>query len=422
MLSEFGSVIYDGAGNRKSLTSNLPSSSNYSGTSSFIYDVKDQLKQEISTKISGYTNNFSFDSSGNQTSIKGVTQTFNSNNQNTASTFSLNGNPTTYKGSACTFDAENRMTSYGSSMTAGYLAGGLRAWKQSSTGRTYFLYADGVIPICELDSSGNVTAVNSMWSSGLLSRHTSIGSTFYCFDQQGSSSHRLDSSGNIQSVSTFDAFGVRATNDTSGDPYAGFGGEFGYRSDSETGLQLLGFRYYDTAAGRFVNRDPESYEGGINVYNYGYGNPVTYIDADGSAAYCHERGIPGHWFIHLGIDCKLTLPGRHNAHNCHAIGLYPRGNPWNSPGNINDGEWNDKGWDVPKRRACVDKEHCDTRPEFEKALCKCIKGILRDPPRYHLQPPPYTCIQFSDEIWNCALRQVALPRVPPTHRPTPHAE
>ncbi len=35
-------------------------------------------------------------------------------------------------------------------MTAGYRADGLRAWKETSAGRIYFLY-DGYDLVCELD-------------------------------------------------------------------------------------------------------------------------------------------------------------------------------------------------------------------------------------------------------------------------------
>ena len=152
------------------------------------------------------------------------------------------------------------------------------------------MYADGVIPICEMDASGNVTATNTIGERGLLSRRTTS-SSFYAFDLQGSSSHRLDASGNILSTSTFDAFGTRATNDTSGDPFAGFGGQNGYRSESETGLQLLGLRYYDPASGTFLNRDPIKYDGGLNLYNYTYNNPIGSSDASGLAP--PMGGLPG---------------------------------------------------------------------------------------------------------------------------------
>ena len=46
-------------------------------------------------------------------------------------------------------------------------------------------------------------------------------------------------------------------------------------------LVLLGHRYYDPGAGRFLNRDPVGMEGGVNVYAYCVNNPVNNIDPSG---------------------------------------------------------------------------------------------------------------------------------------------
>lgn len=47
--------------------------------------------------------------------------------------------PARCHGSALTFDPDNQLTAYGTILTAGYTGDGLRAWKQTSAGRTYFL-------------------------------------------------------------------------------------------------------------------------------------------------------------------------------------------------------------------------------------------------------------------------------------------
>ncbi len=63
----------------------------------------------------------------------------------------------------------------------------------------------------------------------------------------------------------------------------GFGGQYGYYTDRETGLVLMGHRYYDPGTGRFLTRDPLGYGGGMNLYGYADGNPVDEIDPDGFA-------------------------------------------------------------------------------------------------------------------------------------------
>ena len=81
----------------------------------------------------------------------------------------------------------------------------------------------------------------------------------------------------------FDAFGLRTGTDSTTDPYAGFEGGWGYYADAETGLSLLGHRYYDTGTGRFINRDPIGYAGGSNLYAYTTNNPINAIDPDGTS-------------------------------------------------------------------------------------------------------------------------------------------
>jgi RHS repeat-associated protein len=68
----------------------------------------------------------------------------------------------------------------------------------------------------------------------------------------------------------------------------GYKAQWGYYTDSETGLQLLTHRYYDPQAGRFLTRDPIGYGGGVNLYAYVTNSPTGFIDP-------------------LGLD-KFTLP------------------------------------------------------------------------------------------------------------------
>lgn len=51
----------------------------------------------------------------------------------------VNGNPTTYHGLPLAFDIENRLLNYNNTLLADYTGEGLRAWKETSAGRTYFV-------------------------------------------------------------------------------------------------------------------------------------------------------------------------------------------------------------------------------------------------------------------------------------------
>ena len=89
---------------------------------------------------------------------------------------------------------------------------------------------------------------------------------------------RLNSSSTVVSTQKFDAFGKRISTDSNTDLYAGFGGQYSYYTDWETGMELLTYRYFDTVTGRFLTRDPSSYSGGINLYEYCGNGPTTNYD------------------------------------------------------------------------------------------------------------------------------------------------
>ncbi len=70
-----------------------------------------------------------------------------------------------------TYDVRNCLTAAGSTLTAGYTADGIRAWKQGSGARMYFFY-DGELLLGEYDSAGAVTAVNTWGADGVEARRS----------------------------------------------------------------------------------------------------------------------------------------------------------------------------------------------------------------------------------------------------------
>jgi len=101
-----------------------------------------------------------------------------------------------------------------------YTGDGLRAWKQNSSGaRTYFLY-DGSEPVCEMNGSGNLTAVNDFGADGVWARHTTTSDWFYTFDPQGCLSQKIGRDGSVLCSSIYDAQGHEATTDTHPDPFS----------------------------------------------------------------------------------------------------------------------------------------------------------------------------------------------------------
>ena len=301
-LSEFSVPAtggYDGVSNALSVNATVPGAPvGYSGMTSYQYDYgqtanpqlnRSQLTNEASARLTGnqtYAYDGGGNGTGNPTTFKGITNTFNLDNQTTTSgyTYDRSGNPTTYQANSLTFDPENRLTGYNSTtQTDAYDGDGLRAWKQTGSGKTYFLY-DGDQAVTAFNAGTSTTT--TFGPNGLLSAHPRFGSSvFYTFDLQGNVSERLDGSGNVLSTDAYDAFGTRtSTVSPQPDPW-GYGAQAGYYTDVETGLILCTHRFYDPSTGRWLTRDPIGYEGGINLYGYTGNNPVNESDPSGFAIF-----------------------------------------------------------------------------------------------------------------------------------------
>jgi hypothetical protein len=99
-ISEFGydsnheaaaPMTYDAAGNRTTMAATLTSSAAYSGSTTYQFDVRDELTSEASTRIGGYANSFAYDGSENATTMRSVSGvTYSSDNQLTRAIRKLN--------------------------------------------------------------------------------------------------------------------------------------------------------------------------------------------------------------------------------------------------------------------------------------------------------------------------------------------
>ena len=206
------------------------------------------------------------------------------------------------------------MTAYGSVLTAGYRADGLRAWKTTSAGTIFYLY-DGDKPVEKLDGSGTKTAVMTFGLNRVLARTTASRTLLYTQDALGQMAQQIDAStGNIIASYLFDAWGARqvSTSDpTAGsDPYSGYNTSAGYITDWETGLQLLGHRYYDPSTGRFLNRDPIGMVGGVNLYGYCTNSPLMSSDSSGNFS---GIGIAIISCLYSLLKAMATVPANNNA-------------------------------------------------------------------------------------------------------------
>jgi RHS repeat-associated protein len=339
--SPYATPFRDTAGNllNEYITSHL-SFLNSPWIRSFTYDNRDVLLTDNGTPTKStatvnfnqsWSHNYTVDPAFNLTSYiycgapdldyssyAEASASFSPNADNQASPSDAFGNTISRNGGTLTYDAENRLTSAPTILanttkaTFTYNGDGLRASKtiydgSSAVSTTYYVY-DGDEPVEEItqlylmtpgttgtSSNRYVSAINSFGVDGLRYRTeyaqpingTSTSVTWtYLYDPSGNLLERFDASYNGEiDGALYDAYGTLRASTTKLAPAPfGFGGQYGYYTDAETGLVLCGARYYDPTTGHWLSRDPIGYAGGQNLYTFCDGNPVNEADPEGTDA------------------------------------------------------------------------------------------------------------------------------------------
>ena len=194
-------------------------------------------------------------------------------------------NNSTNQTTLLTYDNEDRISSIqvpGVATTNQYAYNALdsRVGKVDSGGTATYL-RDGEGATDDVLNDGSATYVPG------ISRHTSAGTRTYHQNFAGSNSAETDSTGTTQATRTHDAFGnLVATTGTPSGPF-GYVGGGGYQEDNDSGLRLLGHRYYDASVGRFITRDPA--QDGGNWYAYCGNSPTNGADPTGFGATAGSR-------------------------------------------------------------------------------------------------------------------------------------
>ena len=171
------------------------------------------------------------------------------------------------------YDYESRLTSitYPGGGSSSYVYNGLdtRVGKTNSSGSNTYL-RDGASVTAPVLSDGSAT-----YTPGISESRSGV-STFYGHDRLDSNNLQETSASTVAFQASYDAFGlVKSSSGSTNSPF-GFVGQAGYQTDNDSGLMLLGHRYYDPEIGRFLTRDP--IKDGNNWYDYVANNPLRKID------------------------------------------------------------------------------------------------------------------------------------------------
>ncbi len=206
----------------------------------------------------------------------------------------------------------------------GYDPLGRRIWKEqyrerdgtllAPARRTYFLYADEGL-IAEAGQSITLAADQTVTANGGAAITTQYGPrpdamfgtgvlfvkaqdsngqdryAYYHHDHLGTPIQATDKQGNVVWAARYEPFGrahIVTPAATPDSPVITSNLRFpGQYEDQETGLHYNYHRDYAPQLGRYVQSDPIGLDGGINIYAYVNGNPISFADPTG------EFGVPG---------------------------------------------------------------------------------------------------------------------------------
>ena len=128
--------------------------------------------------------------------------------------------------------------------------------------------------LAETDSFSAITAYY-VYGLGLISKIEGSNAYFYQYDGLGSTVAITDKTGVVKNKYAYDDFGNLATNSTETIFNAfKYVGQYGVQTDAPD-LLYMRARYYSPSIGRFINKDPIGLTGGMNLYGYVGGNPIS---------------------------------------------------------------------------------------------------------------------------------------------------
>jgi RHS repeat-associated protein len=192
-----------------------------------------------------------------------------------------------------TYNAENRPESITrkvgdttETITYTYNGQGLRVKRVVGGGETtQFHYGPGGELFFTTDGAGNLLQ-SFIWKGNSLAAvldgdTLADGLTFPLFNHLGSVVATVDLTGQRKASLAYQPYGNYETPLGAADSgLFTFVGGLGVQDEGH-GLFYMKNRFYDATTGRFLQRDPIGLEGGMNLYAYANGNPLSFVDPSG---------------------------------------------------------------------------------------------------------------------------------------------
>jgi len=268
----------------------ISSWTNASGNHAYTYDADDRL---TSATNSSQNENYTYDAVGNRTashlSANYNYQPFNKLASTVSATYSFdnNGNVISKTDSlgvwTFSYDGENRLTQViiptGPTVNYKYDGLGRRTQRTTSAGANERYVYDGLDALIDLNTDGSVAAtyLNDLGIDNHLRQSSATtGVSYFLNDHLGSTVGLTDAIGNLAEMETYDSFGNGGSGARTRYTYTG------RERDPDTGILYYRARFYDQQIGRFLSEDPLGLGPGPNPYEYGYDNPLRYIDPTGN--------------------------------------------------------------------------------------------------------------------------------------------
>jgi RHS repeat-associated protein len=192
--------------------------------------------------------------------------------------YDANGNLAHDGTSAYVWDARNRLAGVTgpTRATFGYDALRRRMHRTVGGATTTYLY-DGLNVVQEHTGDGVTAVLTGLRIDEHLMRSHPDGMEAILADALGSTIALIDGAGETATQYTYEPFGATTA---TGAPTAN---AFTYtgREDDGTGLKYYRARYYHSGLHRFISEDPIEFDGGLNLYEYVFSNPLGWVDPSG---------------------------------------------------------------------------------------------------------------------------------------------